>query len=58
MSEPSVPNNNWQQVAALRDIPLIEQAIARLEASGRDASEWYRLLLRTKRWLHIPYREE
>ena len=55
--ESALHSGDWQKVASERDIPLIEAVIARLEAQGRPLGEWPTLLLKVKRWLHIPFRE-
>ena len=53
------PNTiDYAQIAAERDLPVIERLIDRIEAAGRDASGWRLLLLRVKRQAHFPYRED
>lgn len=55
--EQTTHTGDWQRVASERDIPAIEGIIERLERRGRPLGEWPALLLKAKRWLHIPYRE-
>lgn len=54
----TVSQADYQKAAAERDLPLIQQVIERGQRQGRDVSHWTALLMKVKRYLHLPYREE